>query len=215
MKVIMIAATTLCGRISPAPLGSALDRRFLEQMRDETDASLMGSGTLRHADPEMRGTGGNLQQRLRAFITFSGDIPLQEKKVFVHGPAPLVFTAQERHDDLLVRLADKAEVVSIPAGSGGLSIAAAIAELERRGARSVLIEGGASLNYSALKQRVVDELMVTLTPKLSGDEQAASLVDGPAALGSPFLSLALLSCRPQPTGEIFAHYQICYEDENA
>jgi riboflavin biosynthesis pyrimidine reductase len=62
---------------------------------------------------------------------------------------------------------------------------------------------------------VVDELMVTVTPRLSGDEHAATLVDGPAALGSPFLSLQLLSCRPQPTGEIFAHYQICYEDENA
>lgn len=215
MKVIMIAAATLCGRISPAPLGSALDRRFLEQMRDETDASLMGSATLRHADPEMRGTGGILPQRLRAFITCSGDIPVQGKKIFHHGPAPLVFTSEQRHDDLSARLAGKAEVVSLPAGPGGLSVAAAIAELERRGARTVLIEGGASLNYSALRQRVVDELLVTLTPKLSGDEHAASLVDGQAALGRPFLTLALLSCRPQSTGEIFIHYQVCYEDENA
>lgn len=215
MKVIMIAATTVCGRISPAPLGSELDRRFLEQMRDETDASLMGSATLRHADPEMRGTGENPPQRLRAFITLSGDIPAQGKKIFVRGPAPLVFTAQERQEDLALRLAGKAEVIPLPAGPGGLSVAAAIAELERRGARSVLIEGGASLNYSALRQRVVDELMVTITPRLSGDEQAATLAAGPAALGSPLLSLALLSCRPQPTGEIFAHYQICYEDENA
>ncbi|MBU0965492.1 MAG: RibD family protein [Proteobacteria bacterium] len=215
MKVIMIAATTLCGRISPAPLGSELDRRFLERMRDETDASLMGSGTLRHADPEMRGTGGNLQQRLRAFITFSGDIPLQGKKVFASGPAPLVFAALERRQDLMRRLVGRAEVIALPAGLGGLSLAAAIAELERRGARSVLIEGGASFNYSALQQRVVDELMVTVTPKLSGDAQAASLVDGPAALGSPLLSLELISCLPQPSGEIFVHYQVCYEEENA
>jgi len=215
VKVIIIAAITLCGRISPAPLGSELDRRFLEQMRDETDASLMGSGTLRHADPEMRGTGGILPQRLRAFITCSGDIPVQGKKVFARGPAPLVFTAKQRHDDLLARLAGRAEVVALPAGPGGLSLAAAIAELERRGARSLLIEGGAILNYSALRQRVVDELLVTLTPKLSGDKQAASLADGPAALGSPLPALALISCRPQPSGEIFVHYQVCYEEENA
>lgn len=215
MKVIMIAATTVCGRISPAPLGSELDRRFLEQMRDATDASLMGSATLRHADPEMRGADENRPLRLRAFITLSGNIPGQGKKVFVRGPAPLIFTGQERQADLALRLAGKAEVFPLPAGPGGLSLAAAIAELQSRGARSVLIEGGATLNYSALRQRVVDELMVTVTPRLSGDEHAATLADGPAALGSPLLSLALLSCRPQPTGEIFAHYRVCYEDENA
>ena len=76
MRVIMIAATTLCGRINPAPLGSVRDRRFLEKMRDSTDASLMGSGTLRRENPEMRGTAGLSKHRLRVFITQSGDIPV-------------------------------------------------------------------------------------------------------------------------------------------
>lgn len=215
MKVVMIAAVTLCGRISPAPLGSALDRRLLERMRDETDASLMGGGTLRHADPEMRGADGNLRQRLRGIMTFSGDIPVRGKKIFARGPAPLVFTAGEHYESLMVRLAGQAEIIALPAGPGGLSVAAALGELERRGAHTVLIEGGGKLNYSVLRQRVVSELMVTITPRLSGDGQAASLADGPAALGRPFLGLQLLSCQPQPTGEIFAHYTIRYEDENA
>lgn len=215
MKVIMIAATTLCGRISPAPLGSELDRRLLERMRDETDASLLGSATLRYGDPQMLGTGGMAGQRLRAFITASGDIPVEGKKVFARGPAPLIFTDPERRQELMRRLAGRAEVIVLPPGPGGLSVAAAISEFERRGARTVLIEGGAILNYSALRQRVVDEVMVTLTPKLSGDEHAASLADGPAALGSPLLALTLLSCLPQPTGEIFVHYQVCYEEQHA
>jgi len=33
MKVILIAAITLCGRISPATMGSPEDRRLLERMR--------------------------------------------------------------------------------------------------------------------------------------------------------------------------------------
>ncbi|MBI5557807.1 MAG: RibD family protein [Deltaproteobacteria bacterium] len=215
VRVIMIAAITLCGRISPAPVGSGLDRRFLEKMRDESDASLMGCGTLRRDNPEMRGSGEGWRHRLRAFITASGHVPLREKAVFARGPAPLVFTGPNLVDTLGVLLAGKAEVLALPAGSGGLSIGGAIAELGRRGARSVLLEGGSLLNYHALRQRVVDEIMVTITPQLSGDENGATLADGPTPLGAPFLPLGLVSCRQEATGEIFARYQILYEDNHA
>ncbi len=211
----MIAAITLCGRITPAPLGSRLDRRFLEKMRDETDASLIGGGTLRQDNPEMRGTGGKLGERIRAIMTYSGDIPVRDKKIFTQGPTPLVFTAREHYESLTVRLGRGAEVMALPLDAGGLSVSGAIAELQKRGVRSVLIEGGGRMNFSALYQRVVDEVMVTITPKLSGDTSAASLITGPESVGTPLLDLQLLSCREQTTGEIFAHYLIRYEDQNA
>ncbi len=208
MKIIMIAASTVCGRISPVPLGSDLDRRFLEEMRDNTDASLMGSGTLRRENPQMGGVDGVREGRLRAFITYSGMIPLHGKRVFQNGPKPLVFTGKIMKDRLGHLLQDAAEVISLPDFQGVLSLEAALHELEKRGAQSVLIEGGAGLNYHALQQNVVDEVMVTITPQLSGNENEPSLADGPAGLGGPFLPLQLLSCRPAETGEIFAHYRI-------
>lgn len=213
-KVIMIAAMTLCGRISPAPLGSAVDRRFLEAVRDKTDASLMGGNTLRHGDPEMRGSVCG-RHRLRALITMSGDIPVAGKKIFAHQPGPLVFCAADHYGDLSERLRGRAEAVVLPPFAGGLSLAAAIRELERRGARSILLEGGARLNYSALRERVVDEIMVTVTPLLSGGEKAPTLVEGPEPLGSPFLALELLSCRQDAGGEIFTHYRVQYEEQHA
>ena len=85
--------------------------------------------------------------------------------------------------------------------------AAAIAELASLGARSVLLEGGGRLNYAALKEKVVDELLITLVPSLSGDTDATSLVAGNGPLGSPFLPLTLVSAEPVSTGEIFLHYR--------
>lgn len=215
MKVIMIAATTLCGRISPAPLGSDLDRKLLESMRDRTDASLMGSGTLRKENPEMRGTGGISTSRLRSFITRNGDIPVQGKKIFQQGPAPLFFTAQGKKEKLAKKLNGIAKVVALPEGPGGLSVAAAIAALQEHSAQSVLIEGGAVLNYHALQEKVVDEIMLTITPQISGHKNAESLADGPQVLGRPFLNLEMLSVDVQSNGEIFAHYKVNYEVENA
>ncbi|MFZ5765477.1 MAG: RibD family protein [Thermodesulfobacteriota bacterium] len=214
-KVIIIAAMTVCGRIGPALPGSASDRRFLETMRDATDASLMGANTLRRENPEMRGSGGGFGRRLRGVITLSGDLPLLGKKLFVHGPKPLIFCGKSRQDTLRSRLGERAEVIALPPGENGLSIAAALGEFERRGARAILIEGGSQLNYWALREKVVDEILLTITPRLSGWQSAPSLAAGPAALGSPFLSLELVSCRQEEGGELFTRYRVRYEDDHA
>lgn len=210
MKVIIIAAGTICGRIGPGLTGSPVDRRFLEKMRAATDASLLGAETLRQGDPEMRGPEGCiLPQRIRGFITLSGDIPEKEKKIFKNGPPPLIFTGEATASGLRYRLGDLAQVVSLPAECAGeLSLAAALAYLSKIGVSSVLIEGGGRLNYACLRQGVVDEILLTLTPKLSGDRNAASLCSGPSPLGDPFLSLALVSCETAETGELFVKYRV-------
>lgn len=213
-KVSIIAATTICGRIGPILPGSAVDRRFLETMRDTTDASLMGAGTLRQGDPEMRGSAESFGHRLRGLITLSGDLPTTGKKIFVYGPRPLIFCNAAQKDQLALHLADRAEVIALPPRGDALSIAGALAELERRGARSILIEGGAQLNYRALHEKVVDEIFLTITPRLLGQQSAPSLADGQTALGAPFLSLELLSCRQENSGELLTHYQIHYEDDH-
>ncbi|MCJ7616538.1 MAG: dihydrofolate reductase family protein, partial [Desulfobacterales bacterium] len=81
-------------------------------------------------------------------------------------------------------------------------------ELEKRGASSVLVEGGGKLNYSSIAEGVVDEIVVTITPIISGNTRAASLADGPVDSRLPFIILELLSCRVGNSGEIFARYKI-------
>ncbi|OGR01151.1 MAG: hypothetical protein A2505_10055 [Deltaproteobacteria bacterium RIFOXYD12_FULL_55_16] len=213
MKVTIIAASTICGRIGPGLTGSPIDRGFLEKMRAATDASLLGAETLRQGDPEMRGPEGLLlPERIRAFITQSGDIPLAGRRVFQHGPPPLIFTGAAAAAGLRSRFGTLAQIVTLPTDSaGGLSLAAALAHLAKSGAASVLVEGGGRLHYACLQQGVVDEILLTLTPKISGDQGAASLCAGPAPLGEPFLSLALVSCEATETGEVFLKYRVLKE----
>ncbi len=210
VKVTIIAASTICGRIGPDLTGSPVDRGFLEKMRATTDASLLGAETLRQGDPEMRGPEGRLfSKRIRAFITQSGDIPVAGRKIFEQGPPPLIFTGEAAAAALRHRLGGLAQVVALPADSvGRLSLVAALAHLEKLGAVSVLVEGGGRLNYACLQQGVVDEILLTLTPKISGDQGAASMCGGPGPLGDPFLSLTLLSCEAAETGEVFLKYRM-------
>jgi len=210
VHVTIIAASTVCGRIGPGLTGSSVDRGFLEKMRAATDASLLGAETLRQGDPEMRGPEGHLSlQRIRAFVTCSGDIPVAGKKVFAQGPPPLIFTSEAATAGLQYRLGSLAQVVSLPTMSGGmLSLLPALAHLAKLGAASVLVEGGGGLNYACLRQGVVDEILLTLTPKISGDRGAASLCGGPGPLGEPFLPLVLVSCEAATTGEVFLRYRV-------
>ena len=208
MKVILVGATTICGKISPVGYGSLLDRRRLEEIRDKTDASIMGANTLRVEDPEMRGTNGTLPpDRIRSIISQSGSIPIEDKKLFKHGPKPLVFTAKDNIFAAQGKLKKKAQVISLPEGPHGLSLQAAVGFLSEKGVESLLIEGGANLNYSALAQDIVDEILLTIMPFISGDQKAPAFADGPKCLGDPFLEFELLSSEQVSTGELFLHYR--------
>ncbi|MGV1099295.1 RibD family protein [Thiovibrio sp. JS02] len=209
MKVTVIAASTVCGRIGPGLVGGPLDRAFLEKMRSETDASLMGAETLRVWDPEMRGPGGLLpEKRIRAVISRSGDIPVAGKRLFSVGPAPMVFTSAQAAESLAVLLGGRGRVVALPEGPGGLSIAAALDHLSGLGVESLLIEGGGRLNHACFWEGVVDEVLLTIAPKLSGDEAAPLFCVGKSGLGDPFLNLDLLSCEVAESGEIFTRYRV-------
>lgn len=200
---------TLCGRISPAGLASPEDRRLLEEMRDGSQAGLIGAGTLRAENVEMRGVGGHLPKgRIRALISASGRLPVVDREIFQTGPPPLIFTGARGAGVLGGLVENLAELVVIPEEDGILSLAAAWEHLARRGVEVLLVEGGAGLNYQALRQGLVDELLITITPQLSGDRAATSLVTGPHPLGGPFLSLELLSCRSTGGGELFCRYRV-------
>jgi len=209
VKVTVIAASTICGRIGPGLIGSSLDRALLERMRARTDASLMGAETLRASDPEMRGPGGALpEKRVRAIITQSGDIPVSGKKIFSQGPPPLIFTSAAAANGLRSRLQGLGRIAVLPEGPCGLSLSAALDFLARQGVCSVLVEGGGRLNHSCFQEGVVDEVLLTITPKLSGDSGGPFFCGGQGGVGDPYLPLALVSCEVAQTGELFAHYRV-------
>jgi diaminohydroxyphosphoribosylaminopyrimidine deaminase/5-amino-6-(5-phosphoribosylamino)uracil reductase len=55
-------------------------------------------------------------------------------------------------------------------------------ELARRGLMSVLLEGGPTLNASALKEGLVDHLLFFFAPKVVGGERAPAMIGGEGAL---------------------------------
>lgn len=80
---------------------------------------------------------------------------------------PLVFTTTSSTTSVAAAGALPAEVIS--AGSGEVDLRAVLAELSRRGLRTVLCEGGPTLLGSLLAADLVDEYCLTVSPVCGGD----------------------------------------------
>lgn len=85
-----------------------------------------------------------------------------------------------------------------------VDLAEVVAELRGAGHRSILCEGGPTLNALLLRAGLVDELLVTTAPKLVGGGEPLTLLGGP--LDAP-LGLRL-SALHEAGGSLFARYAV-------
>jgi riboflavin biosynthesis pyrimidine reductase len=93
------------------------------------------------------------------------------------------------------------EVVRLEA----LDPAAVMADLRRRGVRSLLCEGGPTLNRLLLATGLVDELFLTVAPLVSGDDREPAIVAG-GALTPP--AAAALEWVLRHGDELFLRYGV-------
>jgi riboflavin biosynthesis pyrimidine reductase len=162
-------------------LGSEADLELLLELRVLSDAVLIGTGTLRAEgyDRLVRGeprrarrvANGLAEDPLAVVLTRRFDVPWEaglfqapEQRVLVYtgaeGSAPDLPAAVE-----VIRLTDPRP-------------AAALADLRERGVRALLCEGGPTLFGALLADGGVDELFLTLSPLITGDEDEPNIVAG-------------------------------------
>ena len=191
------------------------DRRSMRRLRIHFDAILRGSATL---EINPRRDLGNpaimaaLAERGRprplvVAVTNRGRI--DPGAALVAGAdeqhRPLICTpAPARLDPAVKRACDVWEFAGRP-----LDLAAVLARLGScRGVRRVLCEGGPTLFRSLLEAGLVDELLLTIAPRLLGDPDGLRLVGGRSAFSpqtAPQLELADMQRVGQ---ELFLRYRI-------
>ncbi len=70
------------------------------------------------------------------------------------------------------------EVLTLPEKDGGVDLNALMKVLGKRQIDSVLLEGGGTLNFTALKNGIVDRVQAYIAPKLFGGANAKTPVEG-------------------------------------
>jgi riboflavin biosynthesis pyrimidine reductase len=186
-------AVTVDGR--SGGLGGPGDRRIFGLLRAACDAILVGAGTVRVegygpmalAEPlrALRREQGRAADPVLAIVTRKLDLD-PGAALFAEAPRrPIIVTTEPAARRAADTFAPVAELIGV--GQDEVDLAAAHAELVKLGLPHVLCEGGPQLLGSLLAADLVDELDLTLAPKITGPG-AGRIVAGPP---SPVRDLAL------------------------
>jgi riboflavin biosynthesis pyrimidine reductase len=176
---------TLEGRT--APMSAEVDRELFHHLRTQADGILVGAQTVRierygrvTKTDELQAKRESQGQRgdaLAVIATRTGALP---------GDLPLLVQAPGS-----VRL-----VSDLPAGLAGL---------RQEGIRSLLCEGGPTLNSALFANHLVDELFLTIAPTIAGAGETLTIVEGPP-LPQP-ADLELLTAH-EAGGHLFLRYRV-------
>ncbi len=182
-------ASTADGRASvggrSGPIGDDGDRAVFHGLREQVDAVMAGTGTLR-AETYGRVLGKEERRRRRlqrgltaeplaCIVSRSGDVPL-DIPLFAEPEARVVIFTTTNLDTT----ACAAQVDVIRLRKVELSSATALARLRADyDVRSLLCEGGPTLFAALLADGLVDELFLTIAPKLAGGGEGSGITAGP------------------------------------
>ena len=145
----------------------------MHALRARTDAVVVGATNLRADDPDL------LPGRLRVVVTRTGEQLDLTAKVFgaALGGESVVAHAATMPEDRRAALRPRATLVEL--GASQVEPLALLEWLAReRGCREVVCEGGGVLVASFLAARAVDELRLTIVPRVLGGSSAPGVVGG-------------------------------------
>jgi diaminohydroxyphosphoribosylaminopyrimidine deaminase/5-amino-6-(5-phosphoribosylamino)uracil reductase len=187
--VTLKAAMTLDGKIAPPPaealqkaegipaggwVTSEVARAHVQELRHQHDALLVGAGTILSDNPLLTDRSGRPRRRplLRVILDSRLRIPVESRLVRDAATRRkddvLVFcgSGDEQKKEQLEGLGVRVERVSAFEQDGRPDLAAILRRLAQMEITSVMIEGGATVNWAALAGNVIDKVFLYYAPKI-------------------------------------------------
>ncbi len=167
-------------------LGDPADRDLFHGLREQVDAVFAGTGTLRAErygplvrDPEgrrRREQAGRSPEPLACVVTRSGEVP-SDIPLFTSPESQIVLFSS-----VPVDLGEcKAQVELVQLDPAELTLTTVLGRLRSDfGVASLLCEGGPTVFGALLQERLVDELFLTIAPKLVGGGTSPTIRAAPS-----------------------------------
>jgi diaminohydroxyphosphoribosylaminopyrimidine deaminase/5-amino-6-(5-phosphoribosylamino)uracil reductase len=190
-------ATSMDGRVAAVDgtsrwVSGVESRTEVHRLRAESDAVVVGSGTVLMDDPHLgvRKVPTLNGQPLRVVLDTQARTPVTARLLDDSAPT-LIFVGEDADGAEGARALRKAgaDVVAVPraVAGPGLDLAVVLSTLHERQVVSLLLEGGPHLAGSFLAERLVDRVIAYVAPLMIGGGGLPAL----AGLGAPTLDAAL------------------------
>ena len=156
---------------------SETDMKFIHHIRGEVDGILVGMNTIRVDNPSLTCRYQQGDDPIRIIPTNSLDIP--ESATILNDNVRTVFITHQQSEDKIKKITKKENVSVITCGDQQLDLAKAFDVLEQEyNIKSIMLEGGGSLNWCVLEAGLLDEIIIMQLPIIIGGKDNVSLVDG-------------------------------------
>jgi len=220
--VFVNMAMTADGKIATAnraihSFGSARDLENLYRLRATADAVMCGARTVEISRSTL-GNGGEKfsklrlkngldEYNLRVIVSGSGSINL-DAEIFKKRFSPvIVLTTARISKASLQKLRAVTDEVKI-CGRTEINFGAALGWLrEKWGVRRLLCEGGGELNDALFRSNLVDELHLTICPKIFGGRLAPTIAEGNGAVKLAMAGRFKLTLKQCTNGELFTVFK--------
>lgn len=199
--VTLKTAMTLDGKIAPPPgesdnptalgaggvtggwITSEIARQHVHQLRHENDAIMVGVGTIIADDPLLTDRSGKPRRRplLRLVVDSYLRLPHQSRivKTANHDVLVLCSFAEEKKKQALQALGIRVEQISPAMRDGRPDMLGVVKRLGEMEITSLLVEGGAMVNWAALAAGVVDKVFLYYAPKILAGSGSVPFAAGP------------------------------------
>jgi 2,5-diamino-6-(ribosylamino)-4(3H)-pyrimidinone 5'-phosphate reductase len=181
-KVILSAAMTLDGKIATkkgdSRLSSKQDKVRIHKLRSKVDAILVGSNTVKRDDPMLTVRYTKGKNPLRVILDSKAEINLKSQIIKTCKKIPTILAVSKKASKQNISNLKKHSLEIVVVGENKINIRNLLKALSKKKIKTLLVEGGGTVNWEFIKQGLVDEMIVTITPYLVGGQKAISLVEG-------------------------------------
>ena len=180
--VLLNAAMTVDGKIatsnSSLKISNEKDLIRVHQLRSIYDAIMVGINTVIVDNPKLtvhKIPAEKSDNPIRIIIDSKARTPLDALAIDDSSKS-IVIVSEAAPSEKITKLSEKCEVIIC--GEQHVDLTLAMDKLYQKGIESVMLEGGATLNFSMFKEKLIDEVSICIGPKILGGVKSKTLVDG-------------------------------------
>ena len=181
-RVIFSAAITLDGKLATrsgdSKLSSKKDKIRVYRLRSKVDAILIGKNTIKIDDPLLSAHNIKKKNPIRIILDSNATIRTSSRILKTCSKISTIVVVTKKAQKKNLQRLGKFPVQVIVCGKYTVNIKKLLRILKKKSIKNILVEGGGTTNWAFVKENLVDEAIITITPYLVGGMTATTLVDG-------------------------------------
>lgn len=181
-RVILSAAISIDGKIATktndSKFSSKSDLKRLHKLRSSVDAILVGKNTISRDDPMLTVRHTKGKNPVRIILDSEGRISKKSKILQSSSKIPTIIAVSKKITNANLAKLQKFPVETIVAGKNSVNLKSLLKKLLEKKIKTILVEGGGTVNWEFVKHDLFDEMIVTLSPYLIGGDDAISYLRG-------------------------------------